>query len=198
MTSALTAIRIGPHDHGRQMSLIDFDDAEVERGIQVELGRGIIIVSEVPLPWHLILIDRLRCLLNSYRAMNPSKVFCIAGGGECKLPVAEYDSERHPDLAVYLTEPPYQNSNAVWSEWIPELVVEVVSPGSETRDYTEKRDEYLSFGVREYWVVHPDRKELLVLRRMRGQWSEQTLSIGSDYSPHLFPGFTLNIAQVFE
>ncbi len=198
MTPTLTAIRIGPHDHGRRMTLDDFDEAEVVAGIQVELGRGVIIVSEIPLPWHLILIDRLRCLITSYRAAHPGKVFCLAGGGECKLPVAEYNSERHPDLAVYLTEPPYQDSNAAWSEWIPELVIEVVSPGSEVRDYSEKRDEYLAFGVREYWIVHPDRKEIMVLRRMKGQWSEQTLTAINDYSPHLLPGFSLNVARVFE
>jgi hypothetical protein len=54
-----TAIRIGPDDHGRRMTLDDFDEAEVVEGCLVELGRGVVIVSEVPLPWHLILIDRL-------------------------------------------------------------------------------------------------------------------------------------------
>ena len=198
MTSTLTAIRIGPHDHGRHMSLTDFDEAEVEQGIQVELGRGIIIVSEVPLPWHFRIIIALRRQLAAYDLQHPGRIWGIAGGSDCKLPVAEYDSERHPDLAVYLTEPPYQDSNAVWSEWIPELVIEVVSSGSETRDYTEKRDEYLAFGVREYWIVHPDRKEILVLRRMKGLWSEQTLTTNDSYSPHRLPGFTLNIARVFE
>ncbi len=198
MTPSTATIRIGPHDHGRRMTLDEFDEVEVEAGIQVELGRGVIIVSEVPLPWHFRLINALRRLITAYDIQHPGRIWGIASGGECKLPVAEYDSERHPDLAVYLTAPPYQDSNAVWSEWIPELVIEVVSSGSETRGYTEKRDEYLAFGVREYWVVHPDRKEIMVLRRMKGQWSEQTLTTKDAYSPHLLPGFTLNIAQVFE
>ena len=193
-----TAIRIGPNDHGRVMSLDDFDEAELVEGYHVELGRGVVIVSEVPLPWHLILIDRLRCLLNSYWAGHPGRIFCVASGGECKLPVGQFESERHPDLAVYLTEPPYQDSNAVWSEWIPELVIEIVSPGSETRDYTEKRDEYLAFGVREYWIVHPDRKEVLVLRRVRGQWSEQTLTVADDYAPRLLPGFQLRVTELVQ
>lgn len=198
MTPTLTAIRIGPHDHGRRMTLDDFDEAELVAGIHVELGRGVIIVTEVPLPWHLILIDRLRCVLNSYRTRHPGRVFCVAGGGECKLPVAEYDSERHPDLAVYLTAPPYQDSNTVWSEWIPERVIEVVSSGSEVRDDSEKRDEYLAFGVREYWIVPPDRKQVLVLRRTKGQWAEQTLTASDDYAPQLLPDFSLSIDRVFE
>lgn len=198
MTPSTSTIRIGRQDHGRRMSLEDFDLAVVSDGIRVELGRGIIEVSDIPLPPHLMVLDRLRRLLHAFEQRHPRQIWGMAAANDCKLPVAEYDSERHPDLAVYLTEPPYQDSNAVWSEWIPELVIEVVSSGSETRDDTEKRDEYLAFGVREYWVVHPERKEILVLRRMKGLWSEQTLTTNDSYSPHLLPGFTLNIARVFE
>ena len=194
----LTTTRIGPLDHGRQMTLDDFDEAEVVEGIHVELGRGVIIVSEVPLPWHFRIINLLRRQFTAFDLQHPGRIWGIAGGGECKLPVAQYDSERHPDLAVYLTEPPYQDSNAVWSEWIPELVVEVVSSGSEVRDYTEKRDEYLAFGVREYWIVHPARKEILVLRRMSGLWAEQTLTISDTYSLKMLPGFDLSVAAIFE
>ncbi len=194
----LTATRIGPLDHGRQMTLDDFDEAEVVEGIHVELGRGVIIVSEVPLPWHFRIINLLRRQFAAFDLRHPGRIWGIAGGGECKLPVAQYDSERHPDLAVYLTEPPYQDSNAVWSEWIPELVIEVVSSGSEVRDYTEKRDEYLAFGVREYWIVHPARKEILVLRQMSGLWAEQTLATSDTYSLTMLPGFDLSVAAIFE
>ena len=192
------AVRLGPHDHGRCMTLDEFDEAEIVAGFRAELGRGVVIVSEVPLPWHLMLINKLRRQIVAYDIQNPGRVCAVAGGGECKLPVGQFESERHPDLAVYLTEPPYQNSNAVWSEWIPELVIEVVSSGSEIRDYSEKRDEYLAFGVREYWIVNSERKEVLVLRRIRGQWSEQTLTVADAYSPHLLPSFQLDVAQLFE
>lgn len=77
-------------------------------------------------------------------------------------------------------------------------MIEVVSPGSEFRDCSEKRDEYLAFGVREYWIVQHDRREIVVHRRMKGQWSEQTLTSADSYSPTLLPGFVLNVAAVFE
>ena len=34
------AIKVGPADHGRRMSLADFDHAEVQEGYLYELGRG--------------------------------------------------------------------------------------------------------------------------------------------------------------
>jgi Uma2 family endonuclease len=40
-----------------------------------------------------------------------------------------------------------------------------VSPGSEVRDYEEKPEEYLAFGVREYWIFDADKETILVLVR---------------------------------
>jgi Uma2 family endonuclease len=47
----------------------------------------------------------------------------------------DLESERHPDAAVYRTAP---DADEDWSSWIPEIVVEVMSPGSEARDYEQK------------------------------------------------------------
>jgi Uma2 family endonuclease len=40
-------------------------------------------------------------------------------------------------------------------EGAPDLAIEIVSPDSSARDWTEKRDEYAAAGVREYWVIDP-------------------------------------------
>lgn len=80
-----TVLRIGPADHGRQMTLDDFDKAEVVEGCQVELGRGVVIVSEVPLPWHFLIVNSLRRMFMAYDIQHPGRICCVAGGGECKL-----------------------------------------------------------------------------------------------------------------
>lgn len=51
----------------------------------------------------------------------------------------------------------------------PDLVVEIVSPESSSRDYREKFNEYESAGVREYWIVDPLAKhvEVYVLGKNR-------------------------------
>ncbi len=38
----------------------------------------------------------------------------------------------------------------------PDLIVEIVSPESESRDWREKYHEYEEAGVREYWVIDPN------------------------------------------
>ncbi len=44
----------------------------------------------------------------------------------------------------------------------PDLVVEVLSPSTSRKDKHKKLAKYLNAGVREYWLIDPDRKLLLV------------------------------------
>lgn len=46
----------------------------------------------------------------------------------------------------------------------PDLVVEVLSPGTMRNDRTRKKDVYARFGVREYWIVSPGDKYVEVYR----------------------------------
>lgn len=47
----------------------------------------------------------------------------------------------------------------------PALVIEIVSPSTRRRDEQLKRRLYERTGVREYWLVHPDRGTVVVFRR---------------------------------
>ena len=98
-----TLIKIGPADHGRRMSLEEFEHAEVQEGYLYELSRGIITVSDVPNRLHLLQLVAIRDQLQAYESLHPGRIHVIAGGSECKLLIPALDSERHPDLAVYLT-----------------------------------------------------------------------------------------------
>ena len=191
---ASATITIGPADHGRAMSLDEFDEAEVEPGRHYELSRGVVAVSEVPNAEHMVVVMAIREQLVVYKVTHPGEVYGVAAGNECKLLLADWDSERHPDLAVYVSPPPRRKKP--WSVWVPALVVEVVSPDSAQRDRIEKREEYLDFGVKEYWIVDADRREMLVLRRVRGKWKETAVREGDACASPLLPGLSFDFAQV--
>jgi Uma2 family endonuclease len=191
-----TATRIGPKDHGRHMSLEEFGPAEVQEGHLYELARGTIVVSDVRRIRHYRQIDAIREQLGDFRRIHPSIINAVMGGSDCKIPVVGMESERHPDLALYLTPPP--EDEYPWAIWIPEVVIEVVSPGSELRDYEEKREEYLDFGVKEYWIVDAEKREVLVLQRSRGRWKKTVLRPGDIYETKLLPGFKFDCELVFE
>ena len=46
----------------------------------------------------------------------------------------------------------------------PLLVVEIVSPNQESRDYRYKRSKYAARGIMEYWIVDPIAQKLTILQ----------------------------------
>ena len=193
-----TAVRIGPEDNGQAMSLEDFDHAVGAPGYNYELGRGVIVVSEIPNPGlHFRATFATQRQLWAYVLKGVEKIYVVSTGSDCKVLLERFESERHPDVAVYKTPPPSEDSSA-WSTWIPELVIEVVSQESESRDYDEKRDEYLSFGVHEYWIIDPGKRQMLALRRWRGTWDEHIVRPPKKYKTPLLPGLSFDCGAVFD
>lgn len=56
----------------------------------------------------------------------------------------------------------------------PDLIVEVVSPGStnENRDYQLKRTEYAARRVPEYWAIDPEENKITVFTLIDGEYEE--------------------------
>jgi Uma2 family endonuclease len=179
--------RIGPADHGRRLSLDEFIGADSEEGWLYELARGVIDVTEVPGINHGLIVGRLAILFVPYQIAHPEIVYYRAGGGECRIRLPGMQSDRHPDQAIYL-DPPPPGENQPWRRWVPQLVVEVVSYGGEDRDYIEKREEYLRFGIDEYWILDPKKRQLLVLQREGDVWAEVVVLPGQVYATRFLPG----------
>src|SRR5438309_8066062 len=71
--------KIGPADHGRRMSLKDFDHAPVVEGYLYELSRGIITVSDVPKYYHFAQVQGTRDQFIVYKLSHPGRIHSIAG-----------------------------------------------------------------------------------------------------------------------
>ena len=52
----------------------------------------------------------------------------------------------------------------------PDLVVEILSYSTGKRDYGIKKDVYEKFGVKEYWIVNPKDKSVLVYHLVNGKY----------------------------
>jgi Uma2 family endonuclease len=192
-----TLIKIGPADHGRPMSLAEFEHARVQEGYLYELSRGIITVSDVSNRRHVLQLIATRRQLATYEVLHPGRIAGIMGGADCKLLIGGLESERHPDVAIYLTEPPPIENANLWRHWFPEIVIEIVSPSSRKRDYEEKPEEYLRLGAKEYWIVDARKKVLVVMRRVRNQWAESTIKPPALYRTRLLPGLEFSCEDVF-
>ena len=66
----------------------------------------------------------------------------------------------------------------------PDLVIEITSPSSETRDYFNKFWLYKKYGVKEYWIVNPETKQVFVY--MNGEEEPVKYSFGDKIKVGIF------------
>lgn len=116
---------------------------------------------------------------------------------------------RVPDLLV-LTEELAQvmtgaNRSIVMPDMpVPQLVVEIVSPGkeNENRDYRYKKSQYQARGIGEYWIVDPIQAKITVLTLVEGLYEEAEFTgdavVASPFLSTLNQDSPLTAARVFQ
>jgi len=83
---------------------------------------------------------------------------------------------------------------------VPELVLEIGSPGTRKRDETLKRRLYERSGVSEYWVIDPKLDAIRVYRREGdgfGRVDELSAAANDVLTTALLPGFEISLSRVF-
>jgi Uma2 family endonuclease len=76
-------------------------------------------------------------------------------------------------------------------EGAPDLIIEIVSPDSEERDWREKYWDYEKAGVKEYWVIDPYSQTMAMYRLgEQGRYRRVELKEGI-YRSEAVPGFWL-------
>ena len=144
MATVETALRIGPADRGRKMTLQEFLEAEEEEGYRYELCRGVLEVVEIPDDPHGVVVCNLYRAIGRYEAEHPRLIHRYGGGSEFRFWLPGMVSGHNPDLGLVLRGAP--------RDWrgrrVAALAAEVVSEGSlGAADYETKRDEYLAYGL---------------------------------------------------
>ena len=107
-----------------------------------------------------------------------------------------------PDLVFFTAERFARVVNAKHAVAAPDLVVEILSPGTRRRDKGRKRAIYDREGVREYWIVDPEARSITALRRPRADAgltdvTTLTLDAGATLDSPLFPGLRIPLRDVF-
>jgi Uma2 family endonuclease len=81
---------------------------------------------------------------------------------------------------------------------VPDLVVEVLSPGTASIDRKRKKKVYERNGVREYWLVDPRARSVRVLLlTARGYREGRCLTAGDTFSSHVLQGLRIPVAELF-
>ncbi|MGH8581683.1 MAG: Uma2 family endonuclease [Gammaproteobacteria bacterium] len=80
----------------------------------------------------------------------------------------------------------------------PDLIVEVLSPGTEERDRGYKRHLYGRYGVLEYWIVDTDAESVEVIRAAGTRFDlAMMLGVNDKLTSPLFPGLEVDLHEVF-
>lgn len=170
-----------PDDDGRRLELI--------RGEVVELAPGNLEHGHIGI--------RFGGLLDAYNIAQNLGGY-VSGLDPGIFLERDPDTVRAPDVCFYMSErvPPPEARRKGWAEVIPDLVVEVVSPGDTARYVEEKVAQWLAAGVRLVLVLYPSTQTVAAYsgrNAVRRFTADDTL----DAAPVL-PDFTCPVARLFE
>lgn len=142
----------------------DIDEYKIEDiyalpdGERVELIDGQIYYLVPPSMTHQIISGKLNQMISNY---------IDAKRGDCKVLAAPFavflskDDKTYvePDISVICDKDKLDERGC---HGAPDWVIEIVSPNSKNMDYVTKLSKYQATGVREYWIVDPAKKRIVV------------------------------------
>ena len=81
----------------------------------------------------------------------------------------------------------------------PDLIIEILSPSTSTRDLGIKKASYEKFGVSEYWVVDPEKQTVDIFTVIGAKFSvPKHLTVHDLLSSTIFQGLQISVKTIFE
>ena len=159
-----------------------------------ELINGVIMRKAASQPAHQFVVRRLSKAFEAFLDAHPMGEFLTS---PIDVFFDEYNRTQ-PDVLFIVKDRMFIIDLVNGIMGAPDLIVEVISPGSVTADKVLKKDLYLRFGVKEYWLVdlHNKTVELYVLKNNQ-YVMQQFLEIEGMVESTVLIGLELNIRDLF-
>lgn len=122
---------------------------------------------------------------------------------DCKVYLSPYDVRLdqdnytmvQPDLVIVCQE--YDHINNIRFEGAPDMVIEILSPSTRSKDMMLKLSKYYSAGVREYWIVDPKNQAVIVYYFEEEDYIPRTYTFEDKIPVGISKGFCLiDFAQI--
>ena len=125
---------------------------------RVELIDGNFFVMEAPTNIHQLLIGQLFAAFLSLITEHELDCIPFLSPSDVQLQ-CDNKTMLEPDVYIVCDRDKILKSHTYGA---PDLVVEVLSPSTRKKDMTIKLEAYARAGVREYWIVDPDKMKVIV------------------------------------
>ncbi len=121
-----------------------------------------------------------------------AKIYNFLSGRECEVYFAPFDvrlaeaeDENYekietvvqPDIVVICDQNKLDKRGCLGA---PDITVEILSPSTSYKDQTEKLLLYEKHGVKEYWIVNPDAKYIMIYRLEGAKYGKPEYLTGND------------------
>ncbi len=162
-------------------------------GKRAELIDGYIYYMAPPSRKHQRLTVELSTFINNYIKSN---------NGSCEVDIAPFavflnnDDKNYvePDISVICDPKKLNEKGCVGA---PDWIIEIVSPGSRRMDYYIKLFKYRTAGVREYWIVDPDKNRVTVYTFDMDDMNDvNEYTFTDDIPVSIYPGFFINVSTL--
>lgn len=161
-------------------------------GKRYELLEGELVVSPAPAPRHQRAVVHIAVFLRRAEDAGYGLVYVAPF-----YVVFDEDHTTEPDV-FFIRRERLQIVGEDVVRGAPDLVVEVLSPGTRRRDLRAKMQTYARFGVPFYWIADPIAETVQPHElTAQGYAPGPVLRAGELLSCPLFPGITIDVAELF-
>ncbi len=171
-----------------RMTAAEFE-ALPESNQPIELIGGVLVVRGVPT------VNHQRVVLNTATRLRAD----VPGGEVFVAPVSvKFEGEHYyqPDV-IWVADDSVCEVTADGLNGPPDLVVEVISPGTARDDRGIKFQIYQASGVREYWIIEPDLAFLEVWVLLDGRFTQQGVYAEAETFQSPVLGYSLTLTDIF-
>jgi Uma2 family endonuclease len=162
-----------------------------ESNLPMELWDGELLMSPTPTPSHQTIVMRFTLLLDQFvRGEKAGKVFV----SPLDVVLSQHRVVQ-PDVFFIA-----KSNEAIIQDRIrgvPDLAVEVISPGTWKRDRVEKKALYEQVGIAEYWIVDPESRSIEVFALVKGVYQLHSRAAEAEAAKSkLLAGFMASFIQL--
>lgn len=186
-------------DFSKQYTYADYLKWQFED--RIELLKGFIAKMSAPNVYHQKISGELQYQIQHYLRKSPCSIFAAPFDVRLtktnKITNKEVTTVVQPDLCVICDKAKLDKRGCIGA---PDWIIEILSPGNTKKEMKDKFQIYQENGVKEYWIIQPEDKTLLIyILNEEGKYIGLAPLTDDDIAtPNTFLDLNIDLKDVFE